>query len=238
MKISVVIPAHNEEKYIKPCLKSIKEYGQDLFEVIVINNASTDQTSEIARGFDGIRVIDEQRKGLPFARNRGINEARGDIVAFVDSDNMITPEWVETIKQEFEEDPKLVCLSGPYKYYDMKNTFQAWWAGFYWRYLAYPTYLIVGYMGNFGNLAAKREALLKIGGINENIKFYGDDTDITKRLHKLGKVKFSKDLYVYSSARRLKNEGVLKMGLKYAINFISIVFSNKPWTLRNDKDIR
>ncbi|MEK7635370.1 MAG: glycosyltransferase [Patescibacteria group bacterium] len=229
MKISLVMPAYNEEKYIKESLESVSKYGQDIFEIIVINNGSTDQTFEVAQKFPNVRVVNEPQKGLPLARNRGLQEASGDVVAFVDADTRISKKWVSEIKKEFQGNPNLVSLSGPYRYYDA-TLIQKILTWVYWNFLAYPSYLLTGYLGILGNLAAKKEALQKIGGFDKNIKFYGDDTDITKRLHKIGKVKFSSNFFVYSSARRFKGEGLLKTGYRYGINFLSIVFLNKPWT--------
>ena len=229
MKISLIIPAYNEEKYIKDCLLSIQKHGEGLFEVIVINNASTDATASIVKEFKNIKLVNENKKGLPFARNRGLAEANGEIVAFIDADTKIPKGWVKKIEKAFKKNDKLVSISGPYVYYDLP-LFHKSLVWMYWIILGHPTYLITGYMAILGNFAAKKSALEKIGGFDEKILFYGDDTDISKRLHKIGKVKFSQRLYMLTSARRLKNEGIIKTALKYVINFLWIAFKNKPKT--------
>ena len=74
MKISFVVPAYNEEGYIAHCLRSIlKETAGSKcnIEIIVVNNAGTDRTSEIAGSFPGVRVVDEYRKGIVRARQAG-----------------------------------------------------------------------------------------------------------------------------------------------------------------------
>jgi GT2 family glycosyltransferase len=98
-------------------------------------------------------------------------------------------------------------------------------------------YFLLGYMAVGGNFAVKKDAVEKIGGFDENISFYGEDTDIARRLSRVGKVKFFLNLYMYTSARRLKNEGVAKTAIKYLINFVSEVFFKKPAT-GDYKDIR
>jgi len=107
----------------------------------------------------------------------------------------------------------------------------------YWTCLAYPTYFFTGYMMVGGNFAVKREALLKIGGFDESIDFYGEDTDIARRLSYVGKVKFTLFLPMPTSARRLKKEGLLTATFIYAANFFSEVLRKKPFT-REYKDIR
>ncbi len=236
MKISLVIPAYNEEKYIGMCLESIQAYGQGLFEVIVINNASTDKTVEIAQSFSFVRVVDEVRKGLQYARGRGLTEAQGDLVAFIDADTCIPKNWTEKIKNKFTNNPRIVSLSGPYIYHDVSFLSKVciW---MYFVVLVMPVYFIIGYAAIGGNLVVRKEAVQSIGGFDETIAFYGDDTDIARRLSKIGKVMFSLDFYMYSSARRLKGEGVFATGLRYAINFFSIVFRGTPYN-HEHSDIR
>ena len=227
MKISLIVPAYNEEKYIGNCLSSIEKYGKDLFEVIVINNASTDKTSKIIEAFPNVRLINETKKGLPFARNRGLSEARGDIVAFVDADTMIKKGWVDRIKKEFEKDEKLAYISGPYVYYDFSLILKllTW---FVYIFIAYPSYIFAGYMATMGNFAARKSFMNNVGGFDNNIVFHGDDTDISRKLHKIGKTKFSLSFYLPSSARRLKGEGYIITVYQYIANFLCIVFKNKP----------
>lgn len=229
MKISLVIPAYNEEKYIKDCLLSVQKNGNDFFEVIVINNASTDKTAEIVNSFKNVILINEERKGLPFARNRGLHEAKGDLVAFVDADTKIPKNWTKKIINKFSKNDKIVSISGPYIYYDV-SIFHKTLIWIYWILLSHPSYLITGYMAVLGNFVAKKSSLEKIGGFNENVAFYGDDTDISKRLSKIGKVKFYQSFYMFTSARRLKGEGFMKTAYNYVTNFLWIVFTNKPKT--------
>src|ERR1700692_1544059 len=122
MWLSFVVPAYNEEAYLPACLDSIlaqtRELG-DAVEIIVVNNASTDRTREVALGFTGVRVVDETRKGLTFARQAGFAASTGELIANVDSDSRLTPGWVERVLAEFAAEPKLVALSGPFIYYDL-----------------------------------------------------------------------------------------------------------------------
>jgi GT2 family glycosyltransferase len=84
---------------------------------------------------------------------------------------------------------------------------------------------------------ARRDAIAAIGGFNRNIEFYGEDTDLARRLSHIGKVIFRMDFCIYSSARRFKHEGILKTNFTYMLNFIWPAFFGRPLT-RTHKDIR
>jgi hypothetical protein len=81
-----------------------------------------------------------------------------------------------------------------------------------------------------GNFIVRRDALEKIGGYDVSLSFYGEDTDIARRLNKVGHVKFTFKLPALSSGRRLAKEGGLTTGLRYAINYFWITFFGKPFT--------
>ncbi|HEY4524069.1 MAG TPA: glycosyltransferase family A protein [Candidatus Paceibacterota bacterium] len=241
MNISLIVCAHNEEKWIGACLThALKNKIPELSEIIVVNNASTDKTEEIALSFSsdfpGLRVVKENEKGLTKARARGLKEATGDILAYIDADTQMPLGWLQKVKKTFTANSKLAAVSGPYQYYDL-SSWQEFMNNVYWTCLAYPTYFFTGYMMVGGNFAVKREALLKIGGFDESIDFYGEDTDIARRLSYVGKVKFTLFLPMPTSARRLKKEGLLTATFIYAANFFSEVLRKKPFT-REYKDIR
>jgi glycosyltransferase involved in cell wall biosynthesis len=235
-RISLVIPAYNEEKYLGNCLKSVLAHSQEFHEIIVINNASTDKTAEVARSFPGVRVIHEPEKGITHARQRGCAEASGDIIAYIDADTVISEHWPPGISNAFGNIPDLVCLSGPCIYYDFPP-FRQFLTRLYWRFLAQPASWFTGYLAIGGNLVVKKEALEKIGGFNRAINFYGEDTDVAKRLSKVGKVVFRQDFYLHTSARRLHHEGFLKIAWRYTLNFLSVVFTHRVFT-KKYQDIR
>jgi len=83
--ISVIIPAANEEKTLPFCLASLKKQTFSNFEVIVIDNNSTDKTAAVAQKF-GAKVVSEKKQGIIYARERGFQEAKGEIIARTDAD--------------------------------------------------------------------------------------------------------------------------------------------------------
>ena len=244
MRLSFVVPAYNEEAYLPACLESIlAQTGElgDAVEIIVVNNASTDRTREVAMGFKGVRVVDEPRKGLTFARQAGFAASTGELIANVDSDSRLTPGWVQTVLKEFASEPKLVALSGPFIYYDMspsqRFSVQIFYLIAYLVYAVNRWVLRAGSMVQGGNFVLRRTALEKIGGFNTAIAFYGEDTDIARRMNQVGKVKFTFKLKMLSSARRLKKEGTLRIALRYTINYFWTIFGKTPYT-KEYTDIR
>ena len=235
-KISLIIPAYNEEKYIAECLKSVSESKKEFFEIIVVDNASTDKTSEIAKSFN-VKVVYEKEKGVTRARQRGFLEAEGDILAFVDADTRLPKGWLDKIKCEFKKDEKVVSVSGPYVFYDQSPLLKFIIKYLYWYALAMPMYMIVGYMAVGGNFVIKKEVLEKMGGFDTTIEFYGEDTNTARRTSKYGKIKFSPKLFIYSSSRRLKGQGLFSTTFLYTKNFLSEIIFKKPAT-KDYEDIR
>ena len=103
--VSVVLPVRNGERTIGDCLASIvhTDYPPDRREVLVVDNASTDRTAQIIRRYP-VRYIHEARVGRSAARNRGIEESRGEIVAFIDADCVATTRWLQELTAGFTED--------------------------------------------------------------------------------------------------------------------------------------
>lgn len=242
MLLSFVVPAYNEEAYLGACLQSILDQTRGLerlTEIIVVNNASTDRTREIALSYPRVRLVDESRKGLPYARQAGFLASTGSLIANVDSDSRLTPGWVDKVLTTFrnhqtDEGRPLVALSGPLVYYDLTprqrrlvNVFY----GMAWLTYATNKYILrVGSMVQGGNFVLSRAGLEAIGGYDTSITFYGEDTDIARRLHAVGKVLFTFDLKMFSSARRLKHEGMLTIAFRYAVNYFWTTFFKRPFT--------
>jgi glycosyltransferase involved in cell wall biosynthesis len=243
MRLSFVIPAYNEEAYLPGCLDSILEqippHLRDATEIIVVNNASTDRTREVALRYPGIRVVDEPRKGLTFARQAGFAASSGELIANIDSDSRLTPGWIGIVMKAFSEAPRnprrpLASLSGPFLYFDLTPRQRVFVHVFYlmaWCTYAINRYVLrVGSMVQGGNFVLRREALEAIGGFNTAISFYGEDTDIARRLNQVGEVRFTFALKMYSSARRLRNEGMLVVAARYSINYVWTTFLKRPFS--------
>ena len=226
LTISLIIPAYNEERYIGECLEYVvKNCNEKIFEIIVVDNASTDKTAEIAKKYKDVKVITENSKGLTKARQRGFLESKGNIIANIDADTRMPKGWTEKIIEEFKNNKELACLSGPYIYYDI-SPWKTFLVKLYWL-ISIPIYRLVGYMIVGGNFAIKRNILEKMNGFDTNIEFFGEDTNIARRASKFGQVKFNYDLCMYTSGRRLNETGFLKTAYIYVIEYFSQIIRHK-----------
>jgi glycosyltransferase involved in cell wall biosynthesis len=115
MRFSIVIPVYNVESYLKQCLDSVLGQSFQNFEMICINDGSTDNSKlildEYSQKDNRIKVISQQNKGLSAARNRGIEEATGDYIFFLDSDDWIEPNSLKILAENTEEQD-LICFNG------------------------------------------------------------------------------------------------------------------------------
>lgn len=231
IKVSVIIPARNEEEYIGECIKSIKNQDFRNYEIIVVDNGSADATAEIAVSL-GAKVIFEPEPGLPKARETGLRAASGELLVYFDADTIVPPDYLSRLVSIFRTNKKVVAVSNPFKFYDgdfigdiiLKIYFRI-------HIILYRCNLMNFVFG--GNFGIRREVVDKIGGFDENIKFYGEDTNLSKRVSKEGKIAFVRNLYTLTSARRYRSEGTIKTLFLYFANHLCMRYLNEPFSLPN-----
>ncbi len=231
-KVSIVIPAYNEEKYIEKTLVAVLAQDYPNFEVIVVDNVSTDNTCEIVRKFKEVKLISENKKGPNAARETGRKISTGEFIATIDADTLLPKNWISSGTKYFK-DQKIVAVSGPYRFYDSNFLFSI--ASFIVQDVFFTlTNFLTQYVFKNGGVVTgggaliKASSLEKVGGFNTDIEFYGDDADSAMRLSKIGKIIYSSNFYTRSSARRFKRIGYIKTFIIYVNNFLSIVRTGKP----------
>lgn len=237
MELAFVIPAYNEEALIGKCLESViaeVERSGNPADIVVVNNASTDRTREIAASYPGVRIVDEMEKGLVAARDAGFCATTAELVANIDADTIVPAGWLDTVYAEFGRDRRLAALSGPYFYYDLSPVNRLIVTIFYGvTFLIYLMSRFVFHAGSVvqgGNFVFRRSAWVAAGGYDRSIKFFGEDTDVAVRLSRVGPVKWTFRLKMWSSGRRLMEEGVIRTGATYAINFFWVTVAGRPAT--------
>jgi glycosyltransferase involved in cell wall biosynthesis len=104
--ISVVIPAHNAELYLDEAIASVRSQTFSDYEILVIDDGSTDRTAEIASSYDGVLVLAQNNRGAAAARNAGIRAARGKYIAFLDADDVWLPSKLEKQAARLLENPR------------------------------------------------------------------------------------------------------------------------------------
>jgi glucosyl-dolichyl phosphate glucuronosyltransferase len=197
MKISSVICTHNRAAYLAQSIRSLAEQdiaGAD-YEIIVVDNASTDATREVVSRLVGetpnLRYVYESVPGLSAARNRGLKEAAAPIVAFLDDDALATNGWLTSILEGFKTEPRPACVGGPV---------EPWWEipepswfppsllgchnrhyGDRPRWYNYPVEHPIGC-----NMAFVKQWVADVGGFNVLLDRYNDETELMQRIVQAG----------------------------------------------------
>jgi glycosyltransferase involved in cell wall biosynthesis len=231
--ISVVIPAFNEEAYIENCLAALKKQNyKEEFEIILVDNNSTDKTSQIAKKF-GVKVILEKKRGYAFALKRGMNEARGDIIAVTDADTQVAADWLLTIKKIFSK-PGVVAATGLVDI-DTKSKFvDISISTLYAIFMHVSAFIGKPNLSGF-NFAVRKDAFLKAGGLNTLFEM-GPDVDLGLRLAKIKKVEMVNDLRVLTSVRRFEKRFMQSLW-EYISGYVYATWLRKPPKFRQ-KPIR
>jgi len=241
MTISVIVCAYNEARYLQACLHSLLAQTRPADEIIVVNNASTDQTGAVARAVPGVRVLDEPSKGLVVARETARLAARGELLAYIDADCRVPLQWIERLERRFD-DPQVVAVTGPYRFYDWDVVGRALIRA-YDVVVAPPTHALVHHVFGAGailyggNFAVRAAALAGIGGFDRSIDFHGEDTNLGRRLTPIGAVRVAPDCWVWTSARRYNAMGKREVFGLYIRNFWSEILRHRPAD-RSHLDVR
>ena len=196
--ISIIIPAYNAEKTIGQCLKALlkQSYPADSYEVIVVDDGSTDKTGSIAQGF-AIRYIRQENQGPAVARNKGVQEAKGDIILFTDSDCMPDVHWVKEMVKSFDV-PEVVAVKGVYKTNQKSIVARFAQIEFEERYEMLKKVNSIDMIDTY-SAGFRREIFLKIGGFDASFpSANNEDTELSYRMSKSGyKMVFNPDAIVY-----------------------------------------
>lgn len=186
LTLSIVIPAYNEEHHLKRCLDAIAKQTVKPDEVIVVNNNSADGTAKIAKGYPFVKVIDEKRQGVVFARDIGFDTASSDIIGRIDADTILPPDWVSYVKRFYgnERRQDSAWTSGCY-YYNVRLP----------RFFGWVQSLIVFRMNQMllghhilwgSNMALTREQWQAVRGMVCHRTDIHEDIDLAIHLHRLG----------------------------------------------------
>lgn len=224
-KISVVIPAYNEEKYIGKCLASLQKQTFKDFEVIVVDNNCTDKTAEIAKTY-GVRVIREKVQGMIPARERGFAQAQAEIIARTDADTRVPSNWLSRIYRHFRLHDNLVGLTGGF-YFQQKSKMQnRFLQKFIDGYMSNMKFVLGHYPLNGPNYAVRKSVWEKILAHKDD-KLVHEDIDLSCHLFDLGEIRYVKDLRVNYSLRRWKRN-FWKTTLDYSKRVIQTVVIHQP----------
>jgi len=225
--VYVVIPAYNEEKVIEKTLHSLASQKTSLpFELIFVNNKSTDGTAKIAKSFartiKNMTIVNESRHGIGAARETGFRMVRSEIIASTDSDVVVPEEWISSIFSHFWQDKKLKGLVGTYIFESKSVVFNN---------LARTVMIVGDYIhkiltGSFAfrgiNFAVTRDIWEKAGGFNKEVKAL-EDVDLSLRVGKLGKIKYIPRFTVKTTYRRFEGRFMKQLKSRSSSYFYRVV---------------
>jgi cellulose synthase/poly-beta-1,6-N-acetylglucosamine synthase-like glycosyltransferase len=166
--VSVIVPVRDGESTIAACLDAIlaTDYPADRREILVVDNGSSDGTADLIRARP-VRYLREPRRGVSHARNLGIAESSGKVLAFVDSDCVVEPQWLTELARPFE-DPEVGAVAGDLQHVPPRTPAERQAARLLgnWQRFAFnsdPAYPITA------NAAYRRDVLDRIGGFDPHM---------------------------------------------------------------------
>lgn len=231
--ISVVIPAYNEEEYLPACLTSLRKQTFKDFEIIVVDNNSTDKTVQIAKSF-GVKVVKEKNQGLIATRERGFKEAKGEFIARTDADTIVSPDWLEIIYKTFKSHPSVVGITGNFISPSPKipsKVFRAW-SSLLTQIIGN---LFLGHTYLIGSNMALRKSAWEKTSVHTDDSFVVEDGDLSCHLAKLGEVHYLPCLTATLSLRRVQKnllKGTFTYLIEYPIRFARTIWLHHPYFCR------
>jgi glycosyltransferase involved in cell wall biosynthesis len=216
MKLSVVIPTLNEEKYLPRCLESLNRQAHGSFEVVLGDAGSQDRTHGVAEEY-GARVVVEPKPTIAAGRQKACDAARGKTIVSTDADVIAPPHWLETIERDLRGN---AWVHGNVIPYD-GNRFEAMAAKHFLSRWFLLTAALNAPTPAGANLAFTRRAFKNAGGWNTDL-VTGEDVDIVKRLKAQGSFAYSPEATVFVSLRRLQDWGYARFIAFHATNAVRL----------------
>ena len=208
-KISIIIPTFNEEEYLPQLLDSIKDQSYTDYEIIIADAQSKDKTREIAKSYGCIIT----EGGLPaLGRNNGAKKANGELLLFLDSDLILTDDYLKDSVEEFEEKNLGIAITQMIPLSDKKRDKVL--HEFANRFMIMVESIKPHGAGCYG-IISRKDLHDQVGGFEESLDF-GEDSDYIERIGKISSFKVLRKPHVLVSIRRLEKEGLKSLAYKYS----------------------
>lgn len=206
LKTSVVVPARNEQEYIGNCVQSLLDQNLPFDEIIIVDNASTDQTRTIIQGYarthKQVTLLSEKQVGRHSAQAKGFAKASGDWIVRIDADTRLAPDWNQRLQQHIASRPEVSAWTGHAIFYDsVAPKFAGLLQAFVYQYLQYPAAKSWTLWGSA--MAVRRSDLPKTSLTDEQLNELDEDIITSLLLRAAGKkVMYSSGLHAHASLRR------------------------------------
>ena len=203
--VSVVVPARNDAEHLARCLRLLAAQTRPPDEVVVVDNASTDDTARVARAA-GARVVAEPRVGIPPAAATGYDAARGEVLVRCDADTVPGPEWIAGLLAALEARPDAVAVSGPGRFQGLPAGLGLPLSVLYMGTYVLTTASALAHPPLFGtNMAMRRSWWLEVRDrVHRHDPELHDDLDLSFRLAPGRRILFRPGLAVGMSPRALR----------------------------------
>lgn len=182
--VSIVIPCYNQASFLSEAIDSALHQSYSSIEVIVVDDGSTDETSSVARSYNQIRYVRQTNCGVTVARNVGLEMSCGAYVVFLDADDRLLPDAVETGVKNLEVNPDYALVFGTFHRIDVNGEKKGGPHFFELKPYGFPDFLERNLIGNPGVALYRRGALLSVNGFDPTNQAAGD-YDLYLRITKL-----------------------------------------------------
>ncbi|HJV99665.1 MAG TPA: glycosyltransferase family 2 protein [Arthrobacter sp.] len=227
--VSVVIPSRNDGVMLKTCLSLLSRQSRPADEIIVVDNASSDDTADICRAA-GVRRIPVDLQGIPATAAAGFDAAAGDIIARLDTDSRPPADWLENVEAALLAAGPMSVVTGPGDFYGGSHLVR--WVGRHLVLGGYFTFIgfLLGHPPVFGsNFALRRGVWQRIGDtvVRDNADVH-DDFDVSYHLRPDMAVIYDRTLRVGVSSRPFSNWASLRRRLAMSLATFRVEFSEEP----------
>ncbi|NJW53439.1 glycosyltransferase family 2 protein [Salinimicrobium oceani] len=237
--ISIVIPTYNRANFIARCINSVLKQTFEKWELLIIDDGSTDNTQDIVTEYLGdirIRYFKKQKRGATHSRNVGVEKSTGEYITFLDSDDEAEPEWLESFIGLITQGAEVMCCG--FQYYNYKGEPQK-------EHLPYEMgelyYNRTGRFTNGGVFLMKKYLFEQIGGYDEEVRA-GQHSEMAIRLLELLENKKIKiynlsvpliKVHVHQDAKIRTDDEALLSGAVYVLNKHKTVFKKHKTVYAN-----
>ncbi|MCS5735256.1 glycosyltransferase family 2 protein [Herbiconiux daphne] len=231
LTVSVVVPVRDDAASLRACLRALARQTTAPLEIIVVDNASRDDSAQVARAA-GARVVREERRGIPAAAATGYDAASGDVIARLDADCIAPPDWIASITRSLNARPDVAAITGTATFHDGPPR---------WRRLGAHLYLgayfvslapALGHVPLFGsNLALRRDAWEHVRwAVHRHDPELHDDLDLSFHLGAPWKLRFDRSIELQISHRPFTSASALRTRLGRGFRTVFVHWPRElPW---------